>query len=144
LKDPDLSEVADGWLQARRRFEAAAGSSVPAEDREALRDLTVEQLAVLARVPADGLDETEAPERIALAEGRYQPAIEDMIEAGLVVRETGPGGAPRIALSPTGRKSRATLDTMQRASLTAMVRAAGPELSRRLVEVLEAALGDGA
>lgn len=136
--DPD--EVADAWLLIRRRFEAEAGKAVPAKDRAALRELNLEQVGLLGRMPLDGVDESLAPSRLALAEGRFQAVLTEMITAGLIERRPADSGSPpRLVLTGVGRRARATLDRMQRATLRAMVETIGPNRARQLVELLESA-----
>jgi DNA-binding MarR family transcriptional regulator len=136
--DPD--EVADSFLLIRRRFEAEAGKAVPARDRATLRDLNLEQLSLLGRMPLDGIDENLAPSRLALAEGRFKAVLEELVTAGLIDRRpAGPASPARLVLTELGRRARATLDRMQRATLKAMVETIGPDRARQLVEVLESA-----
>jgi DNA-binding MarR family transcriptional regulator len=136
--DPD--EVADSWLVVRRRFEAEAGKTVPAKDRSALRKLNMEQLSVLGRMPVGGIDQSLAPTWLALAEGRFEVVLEEMVAAGLIERRpAGPGAPARLAFTAAGRRTRATLDRMQRATLRAMVETIGPDRARQLVELLESA-----
>jgi|GEM_PF-4513787 len=138
--NPDPDEVADSFLLIRRRFEAEAGKAVPAKDRTALRKLNLEQLSLLGRMPREGIDESLAPGRLALAEGRFPAVVEEMVAAGLLERRTAGAGSPaKLALTESGRHTRATLDRMQRATLKAMMETIGPDRARQLVELLESA-----
>ncbi|MGA8207580.1 MAG: hypothetical protein WB801_07040 [Candidatus Dormiibacterota bacterium] len=138
--NPDPDEVADSFLLIRRRFEAEAGKGVPAKDRAALRRLNLEQLSLLGRMPRDGIAASLAPSRLALAEGRFEPVLEEMVAAGLIEHlPAGPGSPARLAFTELGRRTRATLDRMQRATLKAMMETIGPDLARQLVELLESA-----
>lgn len=137
--DPD--EVANSWLLIRRRFEAEAGNkAVPARDRAALGELNLEQVSLLGRMPLDGIDESQAPSRLALAEGRFPVVLTEMTTAGLIERRPAGSGSPaRLVFTGVGRRARATLDRMQRATLRAMVETIGPDRARQLVELLESA-----
>ncbi|MGP8249354.1 MAG: hypothetical protein ACLQNU_05335 [Candidatus Dormibacteria bacterium] len=136
----DSDEVAESWLLIRRRFEAEAGKTVPARDRAALRKLNLEQLSVLGRMPIEGIDESVAPERLALGEGRFGIVLEEMVAAGLIARRpAGPSTPAKLAFTEVGRRTRATLDRMQRATLKAMMETIGPDRARQLVETLESA-----
>jgi len=142
--DPD--EVAGLWLLIRRRFEAEAGNeAVPARDRAALRELNLEQVSLLGRLPLDGIDEGLAPIRLGLAEGRFPVVLTEMVNAGLIERRPDGSGSPtRLALTGVGRRARATLDRMQRATLRAMVETIGPDRALQLVELLESAFPEDA
>ncbi len=133
--DPDALALA--WLHARRRFEAQAGRSVPASDRRELRDLTMEQLAVVGRTPLEGLERDQARSVYGLPESRFEPVCEQMIEIGLLCLEPAQGGpGARLRLSERGLRTRSTLDAMQKATLVAMINAVGPELSARMLSAL--------
>jgi hypothetical protein len=137
---PDPDDVADSFLLIRRRFEAEAGKAVPAKDRAALRKLNLEQLSLFGRLPLEGIDESLAPSRLALAEGRFEAVLEEMVAAGMIERRpAGPGSPAKLAFTESGRRTRATLDRMQRATLKAMMETIGPDRARQLVELLESA-----
>lgn len=138
--NPDPDEVADSFLLIRRRFEAEAGKAVPAKDRAALRKLNLEQVSLLGRLPLEGSDESLARSRLALAEGRFEVVLEEMVAARLIERRPAGAGSPaKLAFTEPGRRARATLDRMQRATLKAMMETIGPGRARQLVELLESA-----
>jgi len=137
---PDPDAVAASMLLIRRRFEAEAGRAVPVKERAALRKLNLEQVSLLGRMPLEGIDESLAPSRLALAEGRFAVVLEEMVAAGLIERRPASAGTPaKLGLTGAGRRTRATLDRMQRATLKAMMEVIGPGRARELVELLESA-----
>ncbi len=132
-----LAELASKWLRIRRHFEAQAGKGVPDEARELLRELSQQQLALVARLPTEGYPERDLVSGLGINPTSADEAVGSMVEAGLIKREKDQSGQNRIRFTDEGSRARASLDRMQLATITAMFREIGPDLSRRVLAVME-------
>ncbi|MGH7608918.1 MAG: hypothetical protein ACREOD_03075 [Candidatus Dormibacteria bacterium] len=129
MSNPDPEELATTWLRIRRRYEAEAGRHVAMERRLQLLDLTMDQFRVFSNFPLDGI-EVPGPEA-------NSDAMDGLVTKGLIERVvTGPD-QERLCLTPLGEESRRSLDRLQEATLRAMFESLGPELSSRMLDVLD-------
>lgn len=134
--DPD--QLAEQWLNATRRFEAEAGRRLGAAQREALRGVTLDQLAVLGRMPLGPLDEASAEQRLALSGDHLKAVLDEMLAQQLLERRPGArAGAQELIVTGRGRRIRRALDDLQVSVLTSMFEAIGPDLASRIVDAVD-------
>ncbi len=138
--DVGPAQLAAQWLRVRRRFELQASRSLGPAQREALRIATLDQLAVLGRMPLGPLPADHAEERLGMAGEQLDAVLTGMRAAGLLEQRTSARGDHELVLSDRGRRVRNALDELQTASLAPMFEVLGPELSSRLMQVVESTI----